>query len=272
MIDKIVLDLETKKGFDSINWDRSKLSELGVSVVGVYRYDQDRYLAFEEKEIKKLEKILKTAKKIIGFNLFNFDYPVLKPYFNFNLSQLPTLDILREIKRVAGHRVSLDSVAAATLGRQKSGDGLMALHLFKQGKIEMLKRYCLDDVKITKEIYEYGLNHSVLHFTSRDGWNEYTINLRWAEKQDVKTVKQIVKEAFAKKKRLEIEYVSRTAQDGENFRKVRKIDILSISGPYIEAFCHLRGEKRNFRIDRILKIQIQDQPNCQILNAAAGEI
>lgn len=255
----VVLDVETKKGFSLIDWDRSRLSELGVSVVGLYDYDKGRYLALEEREISKLAKVLKEAKKVVGFNLFNFDYQVLKPYFNFNLFKLPTLDILREIKQRVGHRVTLDSLATATLGRQKSGDGLLALRLFRQGKIEALKKYCLEDVKITKELYEYGLSHGVVHFTSRDGWDEFTTPIRWTEKQDLKTVEQIIKEAFKQKKRLQIEYVSRSTRAGEDFRKTRKIDILSIEQPYIEAFCHLRGEKRNFRIDRILKVELLEE-------------
>ncbi|MBL7159264.1 WYL domain-containing protein [Candidatus Microgenomates bacterium] len=65
-----------------------------------------------------------------------------------------------------------------------------------------------------------------------------------------------VEEAFEKNKRLEIEYVSTAAQAGEDFRKIRQIDIISINKPYIEAYCHLRQDKRNFRIDRILKVKI----------------
>ena len=78
------------------------------------------------------------------------------------------MDILKEIKRATGHRVPLDSLAIASLGVQKTGSGLKALRLYREGKIDDLKKYCLSDVKITRDLYEYGLRHGVLHFTSSE--------------------------------------------------------------------------------------------------------
>ncbi|MBL7159263.1 hypothetical protein ISS85_02215 [Candidatus Microgenomates bacterium] len=49
----IVLDVETQKSLDSIDWDRSRLNELKTSVIGIYLYDQNKYLTLEEKEIQK---------------------------------------------------------------------------------------------------------------------------------------------------------------------------------------------------------------------------
>ncbi len=174
---KIVLDLETQKSFDEVGGRNLHL--LRVSVVGIYLLVEDQYMIFEEKEISKLEEILNGAGLIIGFNLNRFDLPVLQPYLSIPVSQFPTLDIMQEIAKMVGHRVSLQSVAQATLKESKSGHGLEAIRFFRQGEMDKLKKYCLDDVRLTKEIYEYGLKHGQLSFTSKWGRNKQTIPVKF---------------------------------------------------------------------------------------------
>jgi len=174
---RVILDLETQKSFDEVGGRKMHL--LRVSVVGIYSYFNDKYTTFEEKEIPELEKILKSASLIIGFNIKRFDLPVLEPYLSIPMHSLPTLDIMEEVVRVTGHRVSLNSVAQATLGEVKSGSGLDAIRFFREGKMEKLKRYCLDDVRITREIYEYGLKYGKLAFTSKYGRKKRSIPVSW---------------------------------------------------------------------------------------------
>lgn len=169
----IVLDLETQNSFDEV--EGRKLHLLKISVVGTYHCLEDEYRIFEEKELPKLEKILKTANLIIGFNIKRFDWMVLDPYLTIPVHQLPTLDIMQEIVKEVGHRVSLESVARATLKKGKSGHGLEAIRLFRQGKMDELKRYCQDDVRLTREIYEYGVKHGQISFTGKWGRGGRTI-------------------------------------------------------------------------------------------------
>ena len=255
-MNKIVLDLETQKTFEEVGGRQMHL--LKISVVGVYHYAKDKYMTFEEKEISDLEEILKSVDLVIGFNIKRFDFLVLEPYLSIPARKLPALDIMEEITRVAGHRVSLDSVAQATLGMKKSGSGLEAVRLFREGKMEALKRYCLDDVKITKELYEYGQKHGELSFTSKYGSRQYSIPVSWTIKGG-KKISDILQEAFNNKKQIEIEYISSAHRQGEDFRKKRRVDIYSLGGFYFEAFCHLRNELRTFRIDRVLNAKIIKQ-------------
>ena len=255
-MDKIVLDLETQKTFQEVGGRHLHL--LKVSVVGIYHYLKDRYITFEEREIPRLEEVLRSIELIVGFNIKRFDLPVLQPYLSIPVRKLPALDIMEEIVRVTGHRVSLDSVAQATLGENKSGSGLEAVRFFREGKMEELKRYCLDDVRITKELYKYGQRHGELSFVSRRGWNKYSIPISWAAR-DHKRIPDILRKAFNNRVRLEIEYVSSTAHYGEDFRKKRKVDIYSFEEPYFEAYCHLRDEVRTFRIDRVLDVKVTSQ-------------
>jgi len=175
----MVLDLETQKSFDEVGKD--KFADLKVSVAGLYDSGTDSYSSFEEKELGKLEELLKKADLIIGFNVKRFDYAVLQPYLYTLLSGLPTLDLLEEINTVMGHRVSLQSLAIGTLNDKKSGKGLEAVRLFREGKMDELKSYCLDDVRLTKEIYEYGQKHGKVFFKSSYDFQIHEIPATWKD-------------------------------------------------------------------------------------------
>lgn len=176
-MNEVVLDIETKHTFTEVN---NVLPNLKVSVVGIYNYQNEKFMIFEEHELKALEEILKSASRIIGFNIIKFDMAVLAPYLSINTENLPFVDIMVEIMKVVGHRVSLNSVAKATLGTQKSGDGLDAIRFFREGNMESLKKYCLEDVRITKEIYEYGKANRKVSFTSsRQVGSVYSVPVAW---------------------------------------------------------------------------------------------
>ncbi len=174
----MVLDIETQKGFHEV--DRKKLHLLKISVACIYDSKTDSYQAFEEKEIMKLEEILKQADLIIGFNIKEFDMEVLAPYVLTPVNQFPVLDLLIEFEKARGHRISLQSVAQATLKTSKSGSGWDALNLYRDGKIEELKKYCIDDVRITKDLYEYGAKHGKIYFISNRDYKTYEVPVTWA--------------------------------------------------------------------------------------------
>jgi DEAD/DEAH box helicase domain-containing protein len=168
---KIVLDLETQKSFEEVG-GRGKNHLLKISVCVVYDYTTDKYTSYEEHEIGKLAPILQTADQIIGYNIIDFDFEVLQPYLNFKIHEIPALDLLTEIDKVLGHRIKLESVAQGTLGSGKSGSGLEAILYYKNGRMDLLKKYCTDDVKITKQVYDYAIkNQKLLYkdfFTTRE--------------------------------------------------------------------------------------------------------
>ena len=178
MLKKIVLDLETQKLFEEVG-GRGKNHLLKISVAGIYNYETDRYQIFREHEIPKLSSILQTADQIIGYNIKDFDFEVLRPYLNFNVDDLPYCDILREISKALGHRIKLDDVAQATLGSGKTGKGTEAILYFRQGRWDLLEKYCLDDVKITKQIYDYVLKNKKLSY--RDFFKAKEIPLKIEE-------------------------------------------------------------------------------------------
>lgn len=180
----VVLDLETQKTFDEVG--RQNVHKLKVSVVGIYDYLTEEYRAYEEKEIHQLEERLKEVDLLIGFNVRRFDLVVLQPYLFMSIESIPVLDILEEIEKVRGHRVSLQSVAQATIDVTKTGQGLDAVGLYQRGQIQLLKDYCLNDVKLTKDVYEYGKANGKVYFISNRDWKKYEVPIDFKCAGDVK--------------------------------------------------------------------------------------
>lgn len=175
----IVLDLETKRGFDEVG-GRNNLGALGVSMVGLYSYRHREYFAYFEDDFPKLLSLLAAKPLLIGFNQRRFDLPVLQPYFkDFDLQKLPMVDILEDLVKVLGHRVSLDSVAEATLGIRKSGHGLDAIRYWNRKEFDQLKKYCLEDVRITKEIFELGAKNGQIFYTDKFGRGKRPAKVKW---------------------------------------------------------------------------------------------
>lgn len=246
-MEKVVLDLETKKSFDQVAG--RKLELLGVSVVGIYSYQQQQFKVFTEQELPLLADYLKRADLIIGFNIKKFDYPVLQPYLDLDLQSLNTLDMLEEVKHNLGFRLSLNSLASAALPINKSGTGLDALRYFRLGQIDKLKQYCQQDVLVTREVYEYGRKHG--HLLYRRGVNLETIPVSWGEGQQVQ---ETLNQAWAKRLTLEIEYSAARSKNGQNTR--RKIDIYDLALGKIVAYCHLRQQLRTFNVRRVLSAKL----------------
>lgn len=180
MTDKrIVLDLETKRTFDDVG-GRNQLDKLGVSVVGVYDFSTDEYFCYEEKDFGKLQNLLIDASLIVGFNHIYFDMPVLQPYLSVDVKKLPCFDIMLDIQERLGFRISLDSVATATLGKGKMGTGLDAIKYYNEGRWQELKDYCLMDVKVTKEVLDFGIKNKKIHYKPKFGHTLREVKVNWS--------------------------------------------------------------------------------------------
>jgi DNA polymerase elongation subunit (family B) len=156
----LVFDIETKNAFRDIARPDPVL--LDLSLVGIYDSSDDTYEAYLEEDLHRLWPRIERADAIIGYNSDHFDIPILNKYYHGDLFGVKSIDLMASIVESLQRRVRLDAVAEATLGKKKSGNGLDAITWWKQGEIEKIKRYCLDDVKITKELYDYALAHQSL--------------------------------------------------------------------------------------------------------------
>lgn len=169
----LVFDLETKHTFREF----AEHEKLGVTVVSAYDYGQNKSHIFLEKEINSLFPLLENASYLIGFNIRSFDLPVLSPYYPGDTSHFPVFDLLDDIKEKIGFRLSLNDVVNATLGKKKSGHGLMAIELYKEGKIKELSQYCLDDTMLTKELFDFGVKTGEIYYLTSIG--KSTIKVDW---------------------------------------------------------------------------------------------
>ncbi len=162
MSKEIVLDIETFGDIRNYN-------TLKVTVVSIYEYETDSYRSFDEHQIGDLWPILEKAERIIGYNSEHFDLPILNKQYAGDLSQFSHLDLLKVIKESSGKRYKLNDIARATLQIEKSADGLQAVEWYKEGKIDQIKKYCEQDVKVTKEVYEFGKKNKMLYYPTLTG-------------------------------------------------------------------------------------------------------
>ena len=164
----VYFDLETQKSAEEVGgWHR--IRDMRMSVGVTYSTARGGYRIYPEKEVDHLIEELRRADLVVGFNQQRFDYEVLHGYTVLDMSQVPTLDLLVDLQKILNHRLTLDAVASATLGTEKTADGLQALKWFKEGRMMEIAEYCCYDVKITKMVHEFGRDRRQVFYTSRTG-------------------------------------------------------------------------------------------------------
>jgi DEAD/DEAH box helicase domain-containing protein len=174
-MNQLILDVETQKIFDQVGGYFPE--KLGISFCGAIlrqgfpekgRVKETRYELFE-KDLSQLWPVMEQADVIIGFNTNGFDLPALSPYYPGDITKLPSLDLLDIIKNTYGRRISLDSIAKTTLKSHKSGSGLDAITYYENQEFDKLASYCMKDVEITRDVYDYGRQHKKILFLNH--WN-----------------------------------------------------------------------------------------------------
>ena len=173
----VYFDLESQKLFEEVGGrDPSKL----LLACGVtWSTARNDFSVYWEKDAAALVAELKAADRVIGFNIISFDYQVLKPYApDENFRAFKSTDMLQNIFRTLGFRLSLDSIAKATLGAKKSADGLQSVAWFKNGELDKVAEYCKADVDITRRVYEFGRDNGYVHYYSKLG-SKLKVSVNW---------------------------------------------------------------------------------------------
>ncbi len=148
----VVFDIESQKIFAEVDGNHK---ELGVSYMAYYRSDTKRIEGFFENDVLKFKDIIDQADLIIGYNIIEFDFPVLEAYFPINLPQTKICDIFKIIYKKHKIYLKLDNIAEATLGAGKIAHGLDAIRFYREGNFAKLKEYCDSDVQITTDLYDF---------------------------------------------------------------------------------------------------------------------
>jgi len=174
----VYFDLETQRSANEVGgWDHA--DKMGLSLAVTYSTKRGTFEIYQESEVEALVTELQRAECVVGFNVVEFDYKVLSPYFLFDFSQVPTLDLLLDIKKVIGTRVRLDDVAEASVGAGKTSSGDQALKWWKQGKMLEIAEYCCYDVKATRAVHEFGIRNGHVLITDKATRLKKKIEVMW---------------------------------------------------------------------------------------------
>jgi DEAD/DEAH box helicase domain-containing protein len=179
----IIFDLETQNTFQDVGSTDS--TALDISVGTFYDSETNKYLTVTVDELQSVWPLLEKADALVGYNSNHFDIPLLNKYYPGDLAQIKSIDLLEEIRKSLGRRLRLDSVAEATVGAKKSGHGLQAVRWWREGKIDEIKKYCEQDVKVTKKVFDYALKNG--HVKFKDGSRKREIPLdisTWGIKEE----------------------------------------------------------------------------------------
>lgn len=177
MIDHIVIDVEIQKTIEETpgGWDATDL--LGVAVACVWEYRTQRMRVYGPDDIEPLRERILQADRISGYNIFNFDFPVIwgkskqqwaKDRWSCDWSYLfdKTDDMLQRIWQTQGLNpdrfdktihggYSLEAIASGTLKASKIGYGGDAPRWYQQGRIQKVVNYCADDVALERDLTDF---------------------------------------------------------------------------------------------------------------------
>lgn len=172
----IIYDCEIKKAI--AKRDEERLSDIeycdgwrdfanmGVSCIGAYDYDADRYRVFMEDNLWEFDDLIRQHDVIVGFNSLGFDNRLIQAHdlgLSIDLDER-SYDLLVEIWKAAGLGpqfeypshigFGLDACCKANFGTQKSGHGAFAPVDYQRGNYGRLVDYCLNDVVLTKQLLD----------------------------------------------------------------------------------------------------------------------
>ena len=180
---KITLDIETTNAAPG----RIDPGTMNLALVAIHDSETDTYDSFLEEDLPRLWAILERADAIIGYNSDHFDIPILNRYYPGDLTHIKSIDLLVDVRASLGRRIKLDAIAEATLGRKKTGSGLDAIEWWEQGDVERVRAYCIEDVKITKQIYDFALENGFIKYSDFGKTQKVSIDTRAWEENDDKT-------------------------------------------------------------------------------------
>ena len=176
---EIYLDTETQHLADEVpgGWDNIRAFGLSVAVT----WDaSNEYREWYEPDAGRLIGELHAFDRIVTFNGLRFDLEVLSAYGDIRELRGKSLDLLQDLKRRLGFRVSLESLAQATLGKGKTGTGLDAVRWWRSGDPALRERvveYCRKDVEVLREIVTHGRREGYVKVPSQG--KDLTVYVAW---------------------------------------------------------------------------------------------
>lgn len=163
-------------------WDDHE--NMGISVIGTYsnldkatrvfvnEYDFDKAMYPGSYPLKQFQKMLNMCDVLVGFNNQHFDDNLIKANGFTIPDKVVNYDILVEMWRAVGIKppfvfpthagYSLKQTCEVNKLNTKTGDGGNAAIMWQRGKYQEVIDYCLNDIKITTELFRA--------IVENDGW------------------------------------------------------------------------------------------------------
>lgn len=163
-------------------WDDK--ANMGISVICAYSYLFEEYTVWFGSDLMDFIAYMNLHTRLIGFNHIKFDNELLmavsrsygldSDLVHKSIANLYHFDILREAYiayEIDAYPViftklhkgfKLDNFSLSNFRARKTGDGALAPVLWQQGKKSEVVNYCLNDVKLTKRLYDRILNDGFL--------------------------------------------------------------------------------------------------------------
>lgn len=163
----VYFDLETQRSANDVGgWD--KKADMKMSVGVTYSSTRGGYMIYDESMVQELIDELCAADVVVGFNHIWFDYEVLMGYTILDLKEQTTnLDLMLDLEKELEHKPKLDAVASESLGVGKTAVGTDAIKWWQEGRLMDIAEYCCYDVKVTKEVHEYGAQNGLVKYKNR---------------------------------------------------------------------------------------------------------
>lgn len=178
---EIYLDTETQRVADEVQGGWDNIRAFGLSVAVTWDASSG-FREWYEPDAGRLIGELRAFDRIVTYNGLRFDFAVLSAYGDVRELQKKSLDLLQDLKRRLGFRVSLQNLAQATLGRAKTASGLEAVKWWRSGDPALRQRvveYCRMDVDILREIVAHGRREGFVKVPSQG--RELTVYVAWGE-------------------------------------------------------------------------------------------
>jgi DEAD/DEAH box helicase domain-containing protein len=169
-----VFDLETRKHARELNpedesagWDALRRGEGGVSVIAIYDSADQWVHLYDDHTSLGAARHLERADLVVGYCSERFDLPCLEGLVGRRLALRDHIDLYTMIAEANAARgrtqqagdYKLDPVCKRTIGRGKNDHGAHAPELARQGRWAQLFAYCMNDVRLTRDLFDYAIEH-----------------------------------------------------------------------------------------------------------------
>lgn len=172
---EVYYDLETQRSAVEVGWENIHLMRLAV---GVTWDSREGFRHWDETKAPDLIQYLASFDKILSFNGDGFDSRVLSFYGTVTPILRRSFDLLVDLKQRLGHRLSLESLARATLHVGKSASGLQSLQWWKEGKVDLIVEYCQQDVQVLVDLVSFARMKGFVHYLDKNG-SLFTVKVDW---------------------------------------------------------------------------------------------